>query len=126
MVAGAEVSVMLTRRFGRTENGYWMLDAGLLETQTVREEVRMHLTKSPFTGMYVYTVELDPWFIPLTCHWYTGLAPGLTGCAVNVTEVPAQTESAEAVIVTLTESPGLTVTGKSTVGPEQLPIFGVM
>lgn len=45
---------------------------------------------------------------------------------MNVTDVPAQTESAEAVIVTLTESPGLTVTGKSTVFPMQLPIFGKM
>lgn len=69
IVAGEEVSVMLTGRFGRTDTVCCMLDAGLLVTQTVREEVKMHLTKSPFRGMYVNTVELVPWFIPFTCHW---------------------------------------------------------
>ena len=48
------------------------------------------------------------------------------GWAVNVIEVPAQTESFGVVMVTFTESPGTTVTGKLTVVPVQDPIFGVM
>ena len=49
--AGVEVRVMLTGKFGLTDTGCWILDAGLFETQTVSEEVRMHLTKSPLTGI---------------------------------------------------------------------------
>ena len=45
----------------------------------------------------------------LTFHWYTGLVPPLTGIAVYVTEVPAQTGFAEAAIETLTGSIGFTV-----------------
>ena len=78
-MAGDDVSVMLTGNMGLTDARCWMLDAGLFETQIVSDEVRMHLTRSPSVGMYEKTVELVPWFIPLTCHWYTGLAPGLTG-----------------------------------------------
>ena len=64
--------------------------------------------------------------IPLTFQWYTGVNPGLTGNALYVTEVPAQTLLPEAVIETFTESPTTIVTGKSTVLPAQLPIFGVI
>jgi hypothetical protein len=32
-----------------------------------------------------------PAFDPFTLHWYAGVVPPLTGAAVNVTEVPAQT-----------------------------------
>jgi hypothetical protein len=39
--------------------------------------------------------------VPLT-HWYAGEAPPLTGVAVNVTEVPAQTLLADAAMLTLT------------------------
>jgi len=45
---------------------------------------------------------------------------------VNVTDDPAQILFADAEIVTFTESPGFTVTGKLTVDPTQLPIFGVI
>ena len=60
--------------------------------------------------------------IPLTFHWYDGAGPPLTGVAVNVTEVPAQTGFAEAEIVTettrlllITIITGLLVTGLLTV-----------
>ena len=42
-------------------------------------------------------------------HWYAGVVPPLTGVAVKVTEVPAHTGFADAAIVTLTASNGLTV-----------------
>ena len=64
--------------------------------------------------------------IPLTFQWYTGVKPGLMGNAVYVMDVPAQTLLPEAVIETFTESPILTVTGKSTVFPVQFPILGVI
>ena len=41
--------VMLTGRFGLTDTGYWMLDAGLFVVQ-VSDDVRMQLTRSPFVG----------------------------------------------------------------------------
>ncbi len=40
--------------------------------------------------------------VPFTFHSYTGDDPGLTGVAVKITEVPAQTGFAEAVIETPT------------------------
>jgi len=46
--------------------------------------------------------------------------------AVKVRLVPAQAVVAVVAIETFTESPGLTVTGKSTTVPEQLPISGVI
>ena len=42
-------------------------------------------------------------------HWYTGAVPPLTGVAVKVTEVPAQTGLALATIVTLAVRIGFTV-----------------
>ena len=48
------------------------------------------------------------------------------GVAVKVTGVPAQTLFIDAEIETFTESPGLTVTGKTTGDPEQPPTFGTM
>ena len=42
-------------------------------------------------------------------HWYAGEAPPLTGVAVKVTDVPAQTVVAEAPIDMLTGSSGFTV-----------------
>ena len=47
--------------------------------------------------------------VPLTFHWYAGAVPPLTGVAVNVTVVPAQTVLAEGAIETLTGNNGLTV-----------------
>ena len=46
---------------------------------------------------------------PLTFHWYAGAAPPLTGVAVNVTEVPAQTGFADVAMETLTGRFGFTV-----------------
>ena len=45
---------------------------------------------------------------PFTFHWYAGVDPPLTGDAVNVTGVPAQTWLADGAMVTLTASRGLT------------------
>jgi hypothetical protein len=55
-----------------------------------------------------------------------GVIPGLVGVAVKVTGVPAQMLLFDEEILTFTESPAFTVTGKSTVVPIQLPFFGVM
>ena len=44
-----------------------LLDAGLLDVH-VSEDVRTHVTLSPFTGVYVNTGLFVPVFIPLTCH----------------------------------------------------------
>ena len=49
--AEAEI-VMLTGRSGLTDTGYWMLDAGLFVVQ-VSEEVNVHETRSPFSGVNV-------------------------------------------------------------------------
>ena len=84
--------------------------AGLLEVQTVFDEVNTHCTTSPFVGIYVNIGALEPASVPLTFHWYAGLLPGLTGVAVNVTVVPKQTVLPEALIETSTESPTFTVT----------------
>ena len=46
--------------------------------------------------------------------------------AVKVTGVPEQMLLVEEIIEIFTESPGVTVTGKSTVVPTQLPTAGVM
>ncbi len=44
------VILTLTGRFGLTDTGYWILDAGLFEVQS-SDEVRIQLTRSPFEGM---------------------------------------------------------------------------
>lgn len=46
---------------------------------------------------------------PFTSHWNMGTVPSLTGVAVNVTVVPAQTSSLLAVMLTLTGRFGFTV-----------------
>ena len=53
------------------------------------------------------------------------MVPGFVGTAVKVTGVPAQMLLPEPVMETLAESPGFTVTIKSTGVPEQLPTLGV-
>ena len=62
--------------------------------------------------------------IPPFFHWYNGNVPPFEGVAVNVTEVPAQTGFAEAVIETLTGNNGFTVTVNVFVGrgPPQVPV----
>ena len=52
---------------------------------------------------------MKPAAVPFTLQAYTGFVPPLTGLAVNVTEVPAQTGLAEAAIETLTGAAGKTV-----------------
>jgi hypothetical protein len=52
---------------------------------------------------------LVPAFTPFTFHWYIGKAPSLTGVAVKVTELPAQTGFCEAATEMLTGSKGFTV-----------------
>jgi hypothetical protein len=100
--------------------------AGLFEMQTVIDEVKMHDTRSPDAGLYVKKGLFDPTMIPFTFQRYDGEDPPLVGNAVKVTGVPAQTLFMDAEIVTFTESPAFTVTGKSTAVPEQFPTFGVM
>ena len=46
---GVEI-VTLTGRFGLTDAGYWILDAGLLVVQS-SEEVRIQVIRSPLTGI---------------------------------------------------------------------------
>ena len=58
----------LTGRFGFTNIVIVLEVAGLLEMQTVSDEVRMHVTKSPFDGVYVKPVVFVPVLMPLTCH----------------------------------------------------------
>ena len=100
--------------------------AGLLVIQTEREEVNIQDTRSPDAGLYVNMDRFVPTIIPFTFQTYDGVVPPFVGVAVNVTGVPAQTLFADAEMLTFTESPGFTVTGKSTVVPMQLPTFGVI
>jgi hypothetical protein len=51
MVAGAEVSVMLTARFGFTVMVMAFDVAGLFDVQTVFDEVSTHVTTSLFAGV---------------------------------------------------------------------------
>ena len=49
-----------------------------------------------------------PTLFPLTFHWYAGVVPPFSGVAVKVTDVPAHTGLALAVISTLTGNNGST------------------
>ena len=62
--------------------------------------------------------------VPFTIHWYAGVMPPLTGVAVKVTAVPAQTGFALAETDTLTGSNGLTVIVTVLVarGPPHVPV----
>jgi hypothetical protein len=91
----------VTSRFGLTVIRYWMLDAGLLDVHC-SDEVRIHVTRSPLTGIYEYVGLFVPATVPLTFHWYDGVAPPLIGYAVNVTDVPEQTGFTSGEIVILT------------------------
>ena len=59
----------LTGRFGLTTIVIIFDVAGLLEIQTVIEEVRTQVTWSPLTGTYEYAGLLAPELIPFTFHW---------------------------------------------------------
>ena len=43
--------------------------AGLLEVQTVLDEIRTHVTISPFAGVYAYVRVLEPALMPFTFQW---------------------------------------------------------
>lgn len=64
--------------------------------------VIVQVTLSPLTSVLLVKVGLlVPAFMPLTCHWYVGVEPGLVGIAVNVTGVPAQILFSDAAMVTV-------------------------
>jgi hypothetical protein len=102
-------TVILTGRLELTVIVMLLDVAGLFEVQ-VRPDVRIHITWSPFTGEYVNTGESVPELIPFTFHCQEGDDPSLTGFAVKVTEVPAQTLLSDAEIVTPTTEGTSTVT----------------
>jgi hypothetical protein len=73
-------------------------------------DVNRQVIISPLAGVKVQeTPEAPAIGFPFLNHSMTGVDPPLTGIAVYVTPVPAQTGLAEAVIITLTGSNGLTV-----------------
>ena len=81
--------------------------AGLPVAQ-VSLDVTMHVITSPVAGAYVYVLLVPTIPPPLMCHSNAGVAPPLTGTAVYITDVPAQTGLALALIATLTGLGGLT------------------
>ncbi len=72
------------------------------------------LTTSPLAGMYAYVFVVPAIGEPFTNHWYAGVAPPLTGEAVNVTGdvVAHKVNPAEEVKLTdgVTTAAALTVT----------------
>ena len=106
----AEGSMMtLTGNWGFTAM-VTVLDVAGLPVAQVASLVSTQLTASVLTGIWVYVEPVAPEItLPLTFHWYCGELPPLTGVAVKVTWVPAQTGLAEGAIVTLTGSWGFTV-----------------
>ena len=100
--------------------------AGLFEMHTVIDEVKTQDTRSLFAGLYMQLGLFDPTLITFTFQTYDGVVPPFVGVAVKVTGVPAHMLFIEEEILTFTESPGFTVTGKSTVVPKQFPTFGVI
>ena len=69
IVAGEEVSVMLTVRFGFTVIVIGFDVAGLFEVQTVFEELSTHVTTSLFVGTYaIVGAGPDPPKKPFTNH----------------------------------------------------------
>ena len=57
----------------------------------------------------VYVGLLLPTGVPLSSHWYTGVAPPWVGVAVKVTEFPPQIGLADGEILTETGEAGLIV-----------------
>ena len=75
IVAGAEVNVTLTGKFGFTTITMEFDVAGLFEMQTVFEEVIVQVTTSAFAGVYVKVESLSPEPTPFTFHWNAGVVP---------------------------------------------------
>jgi len=82
--------------------------AGDPETQASLEVISQ-LIWSLLNGLKVKRDELGPVIFPLTFHWYSGASPPLTGVAVNMTLVPAQTGFNPAATDTLTGDFEMTV-----------------
>jgi hypothetical protein len=82
-------TVGVTRGFTVITKGTEVTEAG--EAQE-KEEVNLTRTCAPFARPEVEKLEdVSPLTsTPFTDHWYCGLAPPLTGLAVNTTVVPAQ------------------------------------
>jgi len=72
--------------------------AGFPVTQ-LRLEVRMHRTLSLFAGLYINVGALLPLLMPLTFHWYIGIAPPFMAVAIKVTADPGQNGFEDAAIV---------------------------
>jgi uncharacterized protein YodC (DUF2158 family) len=81
----------------------------------VRHGVAFEVIATVTTSLLMRVVDVkvalfDPAFMPLTCHWYDGADPPLTGVAVKVTDVPAQiAPDGDAATLTLAGRSGLTV-----------------
>ena len=82
--------------------------AGFDETHR-SDDVNVHETISPFTGVYVKELRFVPAFVPFTFHWYAGDVPPFTGVAVKVTGNPASTGFVEASMDMVTGKRGVTV-----------------
>jgi len=68
IVAGTEVKVTLTGRVGLTIIPIEFEVAGLFIVQAIIEEFNTHFILSPFNGVYVKVVELEPALTPFTFH----------------------------------------------------------
>src|SRR5688572_8791949 len=76
-----------------------------VDTQA-RSLVIITVTTSPSCKVVVVKVgESVPASTPLTCHWYDGLVPPLTGVAVKVTDAPSQID----VVVATMDTAGSTL-----------------
>jgi hypothetical protein len=63
--------------------------------QTYELVITTHRLSLLARAALVYVAELVPTGEPFLYHWYTGVAPPLTGMAVKVTDVPAHMVAAE-------------------------------
>ena len=101
--------VILAGKLGFTVIVIALEVAGLPVTQEAFE-VKTQVTISPLTkAALLYVVEFVPTFTPFNFHWYVGVVPPFVGVAVYVIEVPAQVGFAEAAILILATTFGLTV-----------------
>ena len=99
----------LTGRLGVMVRFTALDTAGFPTTQNAFE-VRVQETASLFEGVYEYVAVVAPGtLLPFTFHKYVGADPPLTGIAVKVTDVPAQTGLADAAMVIPADTSELTV-----------------
>lgn len=103
------VTTMLTGSSGLTVITTGFDNAGLPVAQ-VALEINTQVRVLPLTGAKVWDASVAPVIsVPFSFHWYKGAGPPLIRPELKVTEVPAQTGFAEAVIAILAGSNGLTV-----------------